>query len=157
LLIALASAGPAVAGCGSGSHKENAQPAGDGEAEQSQADALAKIPKADRTAFFQLATAIGALRARAAPVAVGTSSHLTSSAPLVAARGQLARLRPADPDLARLRDRLVPLLTRFARAPTSGAASRRSARAAISRADRIEAGLRAYTQRTPAIGGAIPD
>jgi hypothetical protein len=157
MLIALAVVGPALAGCGGGSHKESGEGQGGGEVDQAQAEALNNIPEADRTAFLQLATAIGTLRARAAPVAVGTASHLTSPAGLLAARSLVSRLTPTDRELARLRDRLVPVLTRFAKAPISGSASRRAARAAIDHADRIEAGLRSYAQRTPAIGGAIPD
>jgi len=156
LSVVLVLAGLALAGCGGGSDKENGERQG-GEVDQAQEEALSKIPTADRTAFLQLATAIGALRARAAPVAVGTASRLTRPNGLLAARSQVTRLRPTDQQLARLRDRLVPVLTRFAKAPISGATSRRAAKAAIHHADRIEAGLRSYAQRTPAIGGAIPD
>jgi hypothetical protein len=147
----------ALAGCGGGSHKENGEGGGGEEVDQAREEALNQIPEADRTAFLQLASAIGTVRARAAPVVVGTASHLTSPAALLAARSQVSRLQPVDQELARLRGQLIPVVTRFARAPISGAASRRAARAAIDRADRIEAGLRSYAQRTPAIGGAIPD
>ena len=155
--LALALGAPALAGCGGESQKEGGEHEAGEEAEQGQADALNKIPEADRTAFFQLATAIGALRARAAPVAVGTSAELSSAAPLRQARRQVARLHPVDPQLLRLREELMPVLARFERAPVSGEAAGRAAKAAIADADRIEAGLRAYSQRTPAIGGAIPD
>ncbi len=156
--VALVVVGSLLAGCGSGSdHKAGGDGAAGEEAQQRQAEALAKIPEADRTAFFQLATAIGTVRARAAPVVVGSSDHLSGAAPLVAARTQVAGLHPADPDLVRLRDRLVPVLKSFSRASASGPAARRAARQAFSSADRIEAGLRIYARRTPAIGGAIPD
>jgi hypothetical protein len=157
LLAVLASAALALAGCGGGSDKESTEHGGGEEADQGQADALNKIPVADRTAFFEIASALGTVRARAAPVAVGTSAQLTSAAPLVAARARVAALRPADQQLVRLRDQTVPLLTSFAHSPASGPAARRAARLAIAGGDRIEAGLRAYTQRVPAIGGAIPD
>jgi hypothetical protein len=157
LSVVLVLAGLALAGCGGGSDKENGERRGGEEVDQAREEALNKIPTADRTAFLQLATAIGALRARAAPVAVGTASRLTRPNGILAASSQVTRLKPTDQELARLRDRLVPVLTRFAKAPISGAASRRAAKAALHHADRIEAGLRSYVQRTPAIGGAIPD
>ncbi|MDX6616826.1 MAG: hypothetical protein QOD60_1917 [Solirubrobacterales bacterium] len=145
-------------GCGGGSSTDNAEKdAGGEQGQQGQAKALAQVPEADQTAFIQLATVIGVLRARAAPVAVGTSRRLGSAAPLIAGRMKVAALRPQDRDLTRLRDRLLPLLTRFSRAPSSGPASRRAARAAIAEADRIEAGLRHYSQVRPAVGGLIPD
>jgi hypothetical protein len=157
-LVVVAAAGPPITGCGGGSHEDNGEGSKQGEeGEQRQAEALDKIPVADQTAFTQLATAIGTLRARAAPVAVGTSQRLASAAPLLTARGQVNSLRPSDPRLSRLRGQLIPVLTRFSRAPTSGAAARRAARAAIADADRIEAGLRRYAQGSPAIGGLIPD
>ena len=171
LIAALFLLGVGAAGCGGGSdenkgeHAESEQPNGDEEGgeeggeegENAQAEALAKIPPADRTAFFRLATAIGTLRARAAPVAIGSSTQLSSAAGLRTARAQVTRLHPKDAQLRGLRDRLVPVLAAFARAPSSGPAARRASQAAIARANRIEAGLRSYTHRTPAIGGAIPD
>jgi hypothetical protein len=161
-LVLIVSGFTLPAGCGGGSSTGNAEKPASGDeqdkqGEQEGAKALAQVPKADQTAFIQLATVIGALRARAAPVAVGTSGRLGSAAPLIAGRRQIADLRPQEPDLTRLRDRLLPLLTRFSRAPTSGPESRRAARAAIAEADRIEAGLRHYSQVRPAVGGLIPD
>jgi hypothetical protein len=150
-----------VAGCGGGSSADNGEQHDGGEqgdqGEEGQAKALTQVPKEDQTAFIQLGTVIGALRARAAPVAVGTSARLGSAAPLMAGRAQIAALEPQDPDLTRVRDQLLPVLTRFSRAPRSGPASRRAARAAIAEADRIEAGLRHYAQVRPAVGGLIPD
>ena len=165
LVLTAASAALTQAGCGGESSKESGENAqgesGEGgsgeEAEGGQAEALGKIPQADRSAFFALATAIGALRARAAPVAVGSSTGLGSAASLRTARAQIAGLRPVDPQLVRVRMQLLPVLVSFADAPRSGAAAKRAAKAAIADADRIEAVLRVYSQRTPAIGGAIPD
>jgi hypothetical protein len=168
LVAAVLSLGVVAAGCGGGGsdekkgeHADAEQPNGEDEGgeegEHGQAQALSKIPPADRAAFFGLATAIGALRVRAAPVAVGSSSHLSSAAPLRTASRQVAAFHPEDHQLQGIRAQLVPLLRRFARAPTSGPAARRAARAALADADRIEAGLRSYTKRIPAIGGAIPD
>jgi hypothetical protein len=154
-VLVIAAAGAPLTGCGGGSGKDTGE-AGE-EGEQQQEKALAKIPEADQTAFIKLATAIGTLRARAAPVAVGKSDHLVSAASLRAARSRIADLKPRDQRLARLRDQLLPVLTRFSRAPTSGSGARRAARGAIADADRIEAGLRSYTQTRPAIGGLIPD
>src|SRR3954447_17485446 len=119
LLLAIVSASLVFAGCGGASHKEGGESEAGEEAEQGQAEALNKIPEADRTAFFQLATAIGTLRARAAPVAVGSSTQLSSAAPLHAARAQVAQLQPPDQQLAHLRDELLPLLAHFADAPES--------------------------------------
>jgi hypothetical protein len=162
LLVSLTAAG-LVAGCG-GSDKPSAErheaepgEQGGDEGEQSKSDALNKIPDSDRTAFIGLATSIGTLRARAAPVAVGTTDRLGPAAPIVAARSQVASLDPADPDLVAVRRGLIPVLTRFANAPLTGVGARRAARAAIASADRIEAGLRRYSRTQPAIGGVIPD
>lgn len=157
-LIALVAAGVlALAGCGGGSHKENGNQEGGNEAEQAQQRALERIPQADRTAFLGLATSIGVVRASAAPVAVGTSSQLSPSGRLLAARSRVAALQPVDPRLIRVRAGLLPLLTSFAHAPASGPAARVAARHAIAVSNRLEAGLRAYTRSEPAIGGVIPD
>jgi hypothetical protein len=157
-LVAFTAAFPLLAGCGGESSTDHGQKQESGDqGEEGQAKALAQVPKEDQTAFIQLATVIGVLRARAAPVAVGTSRRLGSAAPLIAGRKQVAALQPKDPDLTRVRDRLLPLLTRFSRAPSSGPASRRAARTAIAEADRIEAGLRHYSQVHAAVGGLIPD
>src|SRR4051812_28618518 len=127
LLLAIVFASLVFAGCGGESHQGGGESEAGEEAEQGQAEALNKIPEADRTAFFQLATAIGTLRARAAPVAVGSSTQLSSAAPLRAARAQVAQLQPTDQQLAHLRGELLPLLARFADAPESGPAARRAA------------------------------
>jgi hypothetical protein len=155
LIASFAAVTLAVAGCG-GSDEKNGEKGGD-EPEQAQEEALGKIPAADREAFIELATAIGALRARAAPVVVGASPRLGPAGTVLAARSQVAALQPSDPKLVRIRARLLPLLARFARAPRSGPAARTAAKRAIAAADRIEPGLRAYSRGQPAIGGLIPD
>jgi hypothetical protein len=155
LIALLAAVMLVLAGCG-GSEKENGEKGGE-EAENAAEQALEKIPQADRSAFIGLATAVGTLRARAAPVAVGTSSRLGPAGPVQAARSHVASLAPSDPRLARVRSELIPTLTRFAHAPRSGPAARLSAKQAIAAADRIEPGLRAYSRTQPAIGGLIPD
>jgi hypothetical protein len=162
LLVSLFAAAP-IAGCGGSGGKSGEQHEADtgeqggdrGEGEGSAA--LDKIPQGDRDAFIQLATAIGTLRARAAPVAVGQVDQLGPAAPIVAARGQVVALHPTDAGLLSVRRRLIPALGRFAEAPLSGLAARRAARVAIASADRIEAGLRRYSRTQPAIGGVIPD
>jgi len=155
-VLAAAAAGALIAGCGSTSHTEAGNGGGGGD-EQGQANALSKIPAADQAAFVQIATVIGTLRVRAAPVAIGKADRLASAAPLRDGRSRVAALRPRDPRLMRLRDQLIPALTRFIRAPTSGAAARRAARGAIADADRIEARLRRYARVQPAVGALIPD
>jgi hypothetical protein len=153
-----------AAGCGGGSHDQggehretdSGEPSGE-EGDQAQSAALERIPQSDRDAFLQLATAIGTLRARAAPVAVGSADRLGPAAPIVAARAQVLALRPTDAALVQVRKQLIPVLRRFAGAPLSGTAARRAARSAIAAADRIEAGLRRYSRTQPAIGGVIPD
>ena len=164
LLVCLAAPVLAV-GCGGGSgegtgdHQEagSGEHGGGEEADQASSQALDKIPEADRTAFIQLATSIGTLRARAAPVAVGSSDALGPAAPIVTARAQVSALHPSDPRLVATRVRLIPALTVFAHAPLTGPGARRAARAAIRRADRIERGLQRYSRTQPAIGGVIPD
>jgi hypothetical protein len=154
-----------ASGCGGDdSKKERATPepgaaeqkSGEGEeAEREGARKGPQIPVADQTAFIQLAKGIGLVRLRAAPVIVGKHKRLASAGRLVGGRSQVARLKPRDARLRGLRDQLVGLMARFARARTSQ--SRRAARAAIRGADRIEAGLRAYSRQRPGIGGLIPD
>jgi hypothetical protein len=156
LIALLVAAALALVGCGGASDHESGEH-DSGEADQGQEQALEKIPQADRIAFIGLGTAIGTLRVRAAPVAVGASPRLGPAAPLVRARSQVEELHPVDPRLARIRARLIPALTRFAGAPRAGAAARRAAMQAIAAADRIEPGLRAYSRTQPAIGGLIPD
>lgn len=163
LLISLFAAGT-VAGCGSSDKSsterheaESDQEQGGEEGDQAQSGALDKIPDSDRTAFIQLATSIGTLRARAAPVAVGQTDTLGPAAPIIAARSQVVALHPSDAGLVSVRRRLVPTLTLFAHAPPTGPPAKRAARAALRRADRLEAGLRRYSRTQPAIGGVIPD
>ena len=156
-LLALAFVGTPLAGCGGGGSQRAAEEGTSAAEEHGQAKALGRIPAADQTAFIQIATVIGTLRVRAAPVAIGKADRLASAAPLRDGRSQVAALHPDDPRLARLRDQLIPALTRFIRAPTSAAAARRAARGAIADADRIEARLRRYARVQPAIGALIPD
>ena len=160
MVAALAAGAIALAGCG-GSHTGGGETdkggGADRQQEQEQSQALDKIPPSDRLAFIQLATSIGTLRARAAPVAVGSSSTLGPAAPVLAARAQVSALHPSDPRLVATRARLIPALSLFARAPLTGPGARRAARAAIARADRIEHGLQRYSRTQPAIGGVIPD
>lgn len=149
-----------VGGCGGGSSDQGGAHGGAGSAEeggQAQSAALDKIPQSDREAFLQLATAIGTLRARAAPVAVGSVARLGPAATIVAARAQVSALRPADASMVQVRQELIPVLKHFSQAPVAGASARSAARSAIAAADRIEARLRSYSRRQPAIGGLIPD
>jgi hypothetical protein len=155
VLICVFAAVP-LAGCGS-SGKEGGEPHGAETGEQGGEDALNKIPQSDREAFLRLATSIGTLRARAAPVAIGSADRLGPAAPILAARAQVIALHPAAALLVSVRRRLIPVLSDFAGAPLSGVAARRASRRAIAAADRIEPMLRRYSQSQPAIGGVIPD
>ena len=155
LVAALATAAMVLSGCGGGSHESTGDRRGE-EADQAQ-KALERIPEADRAAFLELSTAVGVVRFRAAPVAVGTSARLSPPGPLLAARSRVLALHPADERLVRIRRRLTVVLTRFGHAAVSGPAARVASRRAIAAADRMEAGLRAYSGSQPAIGGLIPD
>jgi hypothetical protein len=156
LLATLVTAPMVLAGCGGGSHESTGEHQGGEEGDQAQ-KALERIPEADRAAFLELSTAVGVVRFRAAPVAVGTSSRLSPPGPLLVARSRVLALHPADEHLVRIRRRLTVVLTRFGHAPLSGPAARVASRRAIAAADRMEAGLRAYSSSQPAIGGLIPD
>ena len=117
----------------------------------------AEIPKADRTAFYEIATVSGSLRLSAAPVALGRTDRPTGRAELVAARKRLAGLRPRDQQLASLRVKLRTALA-FALRPVHGLpAVRQSARRALEATDVINAGLRRYAERHPATAALIPD
>jgi hypothetical protein len=97
----------------------------------------ASPPAADRVAFYQLATIIGALR----------------SAPLdvTDAQRRLAQLSPRDPGLRELRDNLT---TALARVTPHRAGARRTS---LSATNAAYLRLLRYQHSHPAVAGMIPD
>jgi len=111
------------------------------------------VPPADRSAYFEIATASGALRGSAAPVALGRAGRIHAGA-IEAARRRVAAAAPSDPQLAALKARLIAASSA---ALDQRADARRTAIGAVAATDSINAGLRRYAERHPAVAGLIPD
>jgi hypothetical protein len=96
-------------------------------------------------AFYQLSTISGIVRTEALAHGSGARARLGQAIP------RLARIRPHDALLKRLRSDLV--------GATSGLRERRrGARGrAIRICDRVARGLRRYTHREPGAGALVPD
>lgn len=143
-----------LAGCG-GAGREQAQhtarpapaPAPQGREEAAPAGG------ADEDAFFQLASAAGALSRRASVVVVAGERRAADVSTLPLLRRRVAGLHPADAGLAGLRRRLLVALDAAIRARLAP----HSARAALVAADAVVRGLDAYSQRHPAVAGLVPD
>jgi hypothetical protein len=143
VVLILLLAVPGTAGCfGGGGHQKRAG----GEPEEKEREKATRgVPAPDRVAFYQLATSSGIVRADALAHGPATRARLNDAIP------RLARLRPRDPLLKRLRTDLV------------GAASglrerRRGARQrAVGVCDRVARGLRRYTNKHPGAGAVVPD
>lgn len=117
----------------------------------------AEIPKADRTAFYAIATISGSLRLSVAPVALGQTDRPTDRAELVAARHRLAALRPRDRQLSSLGAKLGAALAAAVHPLHGRGAVRLAARRALQATDNVNAGLRSYAARHPATAALIPD
>jgi hypothetical protein len=67
-------------------------------------------------------------------------------------------LRPRDPELARLRGRVLVAIEQAQRSRTAGLErARRSAPRTLAASDLIYRSLKRYTTSHPAIGGLVPD
>jgi hypothetical protein len=148
-----------VAGCGGSPSRTDQHRPGTGEQrpraknESGERDGGAsRLPKADQLAFIAVGTASGAVRARAALIAEGHSERRGARRSTARARQVLARAHPQDPELIRLRHQTLAAIDETARLPDP-----HTARALLTATDTINAGLRHYAQRHPAIGGVIPD
>ena len=152
-LLAFVALAAVMIGCGGGG---NAPSAG-GETDHS-AGRSTRIPAADRTAFYTIATASGTLRRDAAPAALGQPGARLDRKELAALRGQVRAVRPRDPRLARLRTALAAALGAASRAPHGSAAALRvAAKRALQATDSINTGLDDYAALHPAVAGLVPD
>ncbi len=145
--IGAASLTLALASCGGGSHVERRA---HGVGEEAARGAAERLPTANRTAFYQLATVDGLVRARAV---VARTHGPTSISPtgLADAQQRLSILSPADPGLRALRGELAGALTGVIRKGLG------AARAALTVCDRVYIGLLRYQHTHPQVVGLIPD
>jgi hypothetical protein len=108
----------------------------------------------DRNAFNEIQRSSGALRAAAVPVAYGSATRIVVADRLNAAARRVARTRPRDRLLARLRRTTLAALGKAASEPArADATSKQIANASIAEANRIDAGLRRYAALHPAANG----
>lgn len=140
-LVAAALAAPSLAACGGGEHPKRSERGEEAEREA----AKAKLPAADRIAFYQLATTIGLLRTSASVAARGARPGAALDDQLAAARGRIAALRPRNRSLAALRDRLGAAL-RLPPGPAS-----------LSATTALIAGLQRYARTRPEYQALVPD
>jgi hypothetical protein len=150
-----------IAGCGG----QVAKKAGDrpetraqqvrqsGNEEGDGAAALARIPASDRTAFFQMSSAIGVLSSHAAVVVVAQVRRAGEIRALVVLHRRVAALRPADSQLASLRVQLLAAID----AARRGRLASRSARAALTVTEAMVRSLRLYARSHPAVAGLVPE
>jgi len=151
-----------LAGCGGGSDgaakRKVEAPSGEQARELAARQAALKgVPTADRTAFYQLATATGLLREHGALASLSRPQRPRLHAVLSAANGRVRALRPGASTLSRLRDRLLPELRAALAAPHSGAAAKRAGRTELAAAGRITRGLDRFVRRDPRFAALIPD
>src|SRR5256885_14759795 len=120
--------GLAAAGCGASSHRRAEHRGAGGRRgeqgeEREREQAAKQIPRRDRIAFIAIATASGAVRARAALIVVGRRERPESRSAIARARGQLIATAPRDRQLVGLkRQTLFFLMIR--RPPTSTRSAR---------------------------------
>jgi hypothetical protein len=144
-----------LGGCSSGGG--SGKPPREPQEHSDRSSGLTRIPVADREAFLELANASGALRAAAAPVALGHAARAPALGALAHARSRVSALRPRDPSLARLQTTLLAALPSAHAFQRPGKPKRQLAQRAIADTDHINTGLRAYAREHPAIGGLVPD
>ncbi|HVS29525.1 MAG TPA: hypothetical protein VHE14_08225 [Solirubrobacteraceae bacterium] len=126
------------------------------EAESARARALARIPSADRSAYFEIAEASGRVRAAAAAVLYARYSRQPHAgrAALASVQRKLSSASPHDPALAALRRQT---LAAIAQLRPGRPLTRTSARRTLAVTASVNAGLRAYGRRHPAIAALVPD
>ncbi len=149
-LLLSASIATGLAACGGGSQRPQGG-GGTGSSETGLAEAGAETPTDDRIAYYQLATAVGQLRAGSIAVARGEASPAASDPSRIqAAADRVAAVHPSDPTLTRIERSLLPLLRRGASQQTaSGArdivAELRGVRSALDRYARDNPDVAAFT------------
>ena len=117
------------------------------------------VTRADRLAYYQLATTTGALRLVVSGSAVGRPQPLRRdrAAALRLADRRLRQLAPGDPTLRRALVMLRPAVARVAGARVGMALPRATARAALGTTGRAARLLRGFAQRHPAVSALVPD
>jgi hypothetical protein len=115
-----------------------------------------KLAARDSRAFREIQRSSGVLRAAVVPVTFGAAPRVVAAARLNAAAGRVAKLRPRDPLLRRLRASVLDALRTTASEGAQRASAKRAARAAVGEADRIDAGLRRYAASHPAANSIAP-
>jgi len=108
----------------------------------------------DRRAYDEIERSSGVLRAAAVPVAYGSAPRIVVAGDLNTAARKLARAKPRDPLLRRLRRAAIAALrTAASEGTVEGATAKQVAKSAIGEADRMDAGLRRYAASHPAANG----
>jgi hypothetical protein len=156
-----------AAGCGGG---DSPKPAGRtdlpraGEAERAGGGEEAAFERAarglrpaDRSAYFQAATAAGSVRARASLVVTGHPVARRFDLALGTALRHLDAARPRNRTLARLVPRVVALLRATRAAPSRGRRARRAARRQLAAVDRVSAALAGLLRSDPRYSALTPD
>jgi hypothetical protein len=146
-VVALVIAGSPVA-CGSDGDDGGTQAAPGAEARPP------RLAAEDKRAFTRIQRASGDLRAAAIPVSYG-APEVVAAARLRADIRRLERTRPEDSLLKRLRLRTLNAL-RDLSAAGKGEPAQQAGSAAITEADRIDAGLRRYAATNPAANEVAP-
>jgi hypothetical protein len=163
---------PVVSGCGSGDGKPSkhtgqrqaeeeaarGERGGESEEEESGGKALKGIPRLDRSAYVQLGVAISELRTGAAVLSIEHRARMIDALALRRLRPRLESLRPRDPDLARIRDRLLVAVERATRSRRAGPRrARRFVPRTLAAADSLYRQLKRYTSSHPGIRALLPD
>lgn len=115
-----------------------------------------ELPAADRSAYVEIASDSGVLRVATVRAALGLGDRIDRRS-IGQARARLLELQPADGQLRRLRASLVAACAAATRPVRGRAAVRAVARGALAASDTVNAGLRRYAARHPAVAGLIPD
>jgi hypothetical protein len=156
-----------LAGCG-GTHQKN-RVASDQEGRQGERTgearseteelqrALLSIPHADRRAFIQIGIATGDLNGAASLLSVNGIVRRRDTIALRRLRPRVARLRPRDRQLARLRARLLIALDREIRARRNPSSASRYVAGILAIVHQISYGLKRYEASHPTIRALIPD
>ncbi|HEY8866087.1 MAG TPA: hypothetical protein VIM22_04080 [Solirubrobacteraceae bacterium] len=142
------------AGCGGRSRERDRGEAAGGEQARElreRGDQLKGVPTVDRSAYYEIATAAGLLRARSALVAGGRRVDGRLAAQVHAAGHLVDRTRPRDRALGALRARIAPILRR--RAPPTPAAARRE----LAFVDSLTAALDRFVRGNPGYTALQPD
>jgi hypothetical protein len=150
------------AGCGGNDTKSRTakrqpqQATKDSGGEEGDQSGLDSIAAADRHAFVQIATATSDLNTGASVLLVHGAARPQDTRALRLVLPLVVELRPRDRRLRRLRAQLMTDLRRAIRIRSNHPGDQ-EARAMLADAAAIRAGLKRYSDATPAIAGVAPD